>query len=212
MKKVLKKIATALAVAVVVVGVAVGAGSQKVLAASDYETPLEALAALTGKTEETLRTELAEPGVSLFTIAEENGVLDEFEAEVKEIRKDNILAKVASGLITQERADQMIQRIDESDSTFGFMGRAYDGFGGCLGNGARGGYGPMMGYSANSINSGNSESAWGWNRGTGAGTGNGAATGNGAGTGADTDNGTSNVGNWMNGFGVGFGGGCGRWR
>ncbi len=82
-------------------------------AASEYNNPAEALAALTGKTEEQLIQEKQESGTTFGAVAEENGVLDAFKAEVLQIRKDRIEAKVADGTLTREKADEMIKAIED---------------------------------------------------------------------------------------------------
>lgn len=82
-------------------------------AASEYNSPAEALAALTNKTEEQIIQEKQESGTTFGAIAEENGVLDAFKAEVLQIRKDRIEAKVADGTLTREKADEMIKAIED---------------------------------------------------------------------------------------------------
>ena len=100
-----------LIVGVVVLTVAVTAITS--FAASEYNSPAEALAALTGKTEEQLIQERQESGTTFGAIAEENGVLDAFKAEVLQIRKDRIEAKVADGTLTREKADEIIKAIED---------------------------------------------------------------------------------------------------
>ena len=100
-----------LVVGAVVLAVAVTAITS--FAASEYNSPAEALAALTDKTEEQIIQERQESGTTFGAIAEENGVLEEFKAEVLQIRKDRIEAKVADGTLTREEADEIIQAIEE---------------------------------------------------------------------------------------------------
>lgn len=82
-------------------------------AASEYNSPAEALAALTNKTEEQIIQEKQESGTTYGAIAAENGVFDAFKAEVLQIRKDRIEAKVADGTLTREKADEMIKAIED---------------------------------------------------------------------------------------------------
>ncbi len=82
-------------------------------AASEYNSPAEALAALTNKTEEQLIQERQESGTTFGAIAEENGVLEAFKAEMLQIKKDRIEAKVADGTLTRAEADEIIQAIEE---------------------------------------------------------------------------------------------------
>lgn len=82
-------------------------------AASEYNSPAEALAALTNKTEEQIIQEKQETGSTFGAIAKENGVFNAFKAEVLQIRKDRIEAKVADGTLTREKADEIIKAIED---------------------------------------------------------------------------------------------------
>ena len=106
--KSLKKITTFGAVAFVI-----GVTSITGFAASIYNTPAEALAGLTGKTVDSVIAERVENGTTYGSIATEAGVLDAFKAEVLEIRKDQLADRVEAGTMTQERADAIIERIEE---------------------------------------------------------------------------------------------------
>ncbi|MHB1151893.1 MAG: DUF2680 domain-containing protein [Eubacteriales bacterium] len=106
-------------------------------AASEYNSPAEALAALTSKTEEQLIQEKQESGTTFGAIAEENGVLDAFKAEVLQIRKDRIEAKVADGTLTREKADEIIKAIEDRIAN-------------CDGTGSSGNFGLRSGNGAGS--------------------------------------------------------------
>lgn len=114
-------------------------------AASSYNSPAEALAELTGKTEKQILKEKQETGDTFGSIAEDNGVLEAFKAEILQIKKDRIEAKVADGTLTREEADKIIQAIEErmadcdgtgSSGKHGMFGeRSGRGGGNCIGNG-----------------------------------------------------------------------------
>lgn len=98
------------AVLVLALGAAVTA-----YAISDYKTPAEALAGLTGSTPEAVAEQRAQ-GKTFGAIAQEAGVLDQFKAEMLEIRKAVLEEKVAEGLITQEEANEIIEKIEEKQA------------------------------------------------------------------------------------------------
>ena len=86
----------------------ISAGSLSVYAASNYNTPAEAVAGLTGRTLENVTTEKSETGSTYGTIASEAGVLTEFKTEMFEIKKDQLAEQVANGKITQSEADAIV--------------------------------------------------------------------------------------------------------
>lgn len=121
----------------------VGVTSFTVVAASQYETPAEAVAALTGRTEDSVVEEKEQTGKTYGEIAAEAGFLEEFKAEILEIKKERLDERVASGDLTQEEADEIIARMAENqadcDGTgttqrdcgmFGGQGADGSGFGG----------------------------------------------------------------------------------
>lgn len=119
---------------------ALGMFGFSVAAASEYDTPAEALAALTGRTEDSLTQEKIETGKTYGTLASEAGVLDEFRDEMFEIRKDRLDTKVTEGILTQEEADEITDRIleNQADCDGTGQGPQYQkmaGVGGGLGNG-----------------------------------------------------------------------------
>lgn len=147
----------------VAAGVAVMAlavGSVTAFAASQYSTPAEAVAGLTGREVQSVIDERAQTGKTYGTIANEAGVLDEFKTEMLELKKDTLAARVAAGTMTEEQADAIIARIEANQANcdgtgtgfglksagcgmgagFGQGGGQGRGQGGCgMGNGLRDG-------------------------------------------------------------------------
>ncbi|HNX13583.1 MAG TPA: DUF2680 domain-containing protein [Oscillospiraceae bacterium] len=162
---------------------ALSALSITAFAASAYKSPAEAVAALTGKTVESVVDQRQETGDTYCTIASEGGVLDEYKASVLQMKKDTLNARVAAGTLTQERADEIIAAIEKNMA---------DCDGTCDGNG-----GAMMGR------------GFGAGNGNCAGNESGTCTGNGTGNGTCTGNGNTDGTCTGNGFGGGRGGQCG---
>lgn len=92
---------------------ALGATSVVAIAASPYDTPAEAIAAITGRTEEDVREERAETGKTYGAIALEAGKQEEFKDAMTEMREDALVTKVEEGQLTQEEADAILARIQE---------------------------------------------------------------------------------------------------
>ncbi|HYE68913.1 MAG TPA: hypothetical protein VEA58_09900 [Anaerovoracaceae bacterium] len=119
----------------------VGATTVTAFAASSYGTPAEAVAGLTGKTVEDVIAERSESGKTYGTIANDAGKLEEFRAEMLQIKKDALAEKVAAGLMTQERADEIAAAIENNQTNCDGTGAARigqgmgAGFGGMQGNG-----------------------------------------------------------------------------
>jgi len=90
------------------------ATSLTAFAASQYGTPAEAVAGITGRTIDSVVTERNETGKTYGAIADEAGKLDEFKAENLELKKDKLDTQVAAGTITQEKADSIIAAIKEN--------------------------------------------------------------------------------------------------
>ena len=110
------------------------------------KTPAEALASVTGRTVESVIAEKVATGKTYGTLAKEAGKLVEFEKANLEARKENIKERVASGKMTQARADALIKTIeariaacDHTPSNFGKEIGA--GFGNGQGNGSGQGQG-----------------------------------------------------------------------
>ena len=121
--------------------------SISVYAASAYSTPAEALAGLTGKTVDEVIALRQESGERYCDIAAEAGKLDEFRAAVLEMKKEIINQRVEEGRLTQERAGELIQRMENCDGTgqaklgqeFGIRYQNNKGTGMGTGNGWRAG-------------------------------------------------------------------------
>ncbi len=145
---------------------AIGATSVTAFAASAYKTPAEAAAGITGRTVESVIAERVETGKTYGTIASEAGKLDEFKAEVLEMKNDNLNAQVAAGTITQEKADAIIKAIEDNQAVCDGTGTAK--IGQCMG--------ARFGSNGTGLGTG------GANRGTGAGRGQ-AGGGHGMGVG-----------------------------
>lgn len=119
----------------------IGVTSLTAFATSNYNTPAEAVAGLTGKTVESVIAEKLESDKTYGTIAEEAGKLDEFKSEILEIKKATLAEKVAAGTMTQEQADQIMAELEENVANCDETGSARigqkmnAGFGGMNGNG-----------------------------------------------------------------------------
>lgn len=123
----------------------VGVLSITAFAASNYNTPAEAVAGLTGKTVESVIKEKTETGKAYGTIADEAGKLTAFKAEMIAIKKDALAEKVAAGIMTQEKADEILAAIEENQANCDgtgtkkigqMLGAGFGGMNGeCRGNG-----------------------------------------------------------------------------
>ncbi len=96
------------------VTLAIGATSLTAVATSQYSTPAETVAGLTGRTVESVVEERSESNKTYGTIALEAGKLDEFKSEVLEIKKASLAEQVTDGKITQDRADDIIKQLEEN--------------------------------------------------------------------------------------------------
>lgn len=134
------------------VGVAVfalSAVSVTALAASAYNSPSEAVAALTGKSVDSVVEARQETGKTYGTIANEAGVLNEFKSAMLEMKKGVLDARVASGDMTQEQADDILAAIEANVAACDGTGRAMIGqqYGICFGtNGGGFGNGSGKGF------------------------------------------------------------------
>ncbi|MCE5196273.1 MAG: hypothetical protein LLG09_03990 [Negativicutes bacterium] len=95
----------------------ISAGSLSVYAASNYNTPAEALAGLTGRTYESVTAERSNTGTTYGGIASAAGVLTEFKFELLEMQKDQLAAKVAAGSLTQSEADSLLVTMQEQQAS-----------------------------------------------------------------------------------------------
>lgn len=149
------------AIAIGTMVLTIGAVSAAAMAASSYSTPAEAVAGLTGRTVDSVVSERADSGNTYGTIASDAGVLDQFKAEMLEIKRDRLNARVEAGTLTQEQADAIIKAVEENQATCDGTGGARIGQAMGAGFGAGNGTGRGMG--------------------TGQGAGNGGGRGQGAG-------------------------------
>lgn len=110
------------------------------LAVSAYSSPAEVVAALTGKSVSSIVDERQDTGNSYGTIAREAGVLDEFKSAMLENKKGVLEARVASGDMTQEQADEILAAIEANMAACNGSGGARIGqrFGAGFGSGMRG--------------------------------------------------------------------------
>lgn len=93
---------------------ALGATSVTAYAVSNYNTPAEAVAGLTGRTVDSVTAEKTETGKKYGTIANEAGKLTEFKAEILEMKKERLNEKVQAGEMTQEEGDKAIIALEEN--------------------------------------------------------------------------------------------------
>ncbi|NLB41429.1 MAG: DUF2680 domain-containing protein [Clostridiales bacterium] len=121
------------------------AGSVTAFAASQYKTTAEAVAGLSGREAQSVIDEREQTGKTYGAIANEAGVLDEFKAEMLEMKKDILKARVDAGTMTQEQADAFISRIEENQLTCDGAGIGYGRKDNGLGAGARFGQGNDQG-------------------------------------------------------------------
>ncbi len=109
-----------------------GVTSVGAFAASGYGSPAEAVAGLTGKSVDTVIEEKQASGKTYGALANEAGVLDEFQSEMQEMKEAALQNRVENGTMTQERADAIMERAQE---------RQADCDGTCDGNGEGNGNG-----------------------------------------------------------------------
>lgn len=142
---------TKIALTVGMMVLALGATSLTAFAASNYKTPAEAVAALTGKTVESVVSEKTANNVTYGSIAKDAGKLEEFKQEQLQMKKDILEKRVADGTMTQERAEEIIAAIEENQLNCDGAGNAKigqrmgAGFGSMNGNGQGQGNGPRNG-------------------------------------------------------------------
>lgn len=82
-------------------------------ATSNYTNPAQIVAALTNRSVDSVVDERYQTGKTFGMIADEAGKLIEFKQEMLELKKDELAKCVADGTMTQERADQIIERMRE---------------------------------------------------------------------------------------------------
>jgi len=100
---------------------------------------IEDIATILGMTADELRTALAD-GKTLADLAGEKNIsLDELEASILDLAKENLDQAVADGRMDQERADEMLARLQENISDL--LTKTFPAFEGGMGPGGRGGPG-----------------------------------------------------------------------
>ena len=82
-------------------------------ATSNYTNPAQIVAALTNRSVDSVVDERYQTGKTFGMIADEAGKLAEFKQEMLELKKDELAKCVQEGSMSQERADQIIERIKE---------------------------------------------------------------------------------------------------
>lgn len=136
---------------------AMGATALTALAATKALTPAEILAGLTGKPVETVIAERNETEQTYGALASDYGVLDKFQSQMLEEKKEYLEQRVKDGTMTQERADAILAAIEANQADCDGTGNGSRaglgaGFGGgCgvgIGGGNGGGYGRGNGNGA----------------------------------------------------------------
>ena len=122
--------------------IAMGITSMTVFAAAKYDSPQEALAGITGKSVEEITEERFEDGKTYGEIAAEAGKLDEFKEELFEQKKEVIEERVTDGSLSRERADEILENIENNQANCDGTG---SGRGMMNGNGFKFGRGMMNG-------------------------------------------------------------------
>lgn len=79
--------------------------------ASTFESPADEYANLMGISVEEARLEKGDK--TFGQMADENGILDEFRVNMLELKKERLADLVEEGVITQERADEILSQMDE---------------------------------------------------------------------------------------------------
>lgn len=116
--------------------------------AATFKTPAQIVSDLTGKTVESLVQERAS-GKTYGTIASEDGVLDQFKAQMLEQKKAILDERVQNGTMTQQQEDEILNAIKANQANCdgtgnAGIGRQYGaGFG--MGNGMGRGQGACNG-------------------------------------------------------------------
>jgi len=79
----------------------------------DSEAILEVLSELTGDSVETIQAS----DLTLHEYADENAVLEAFQEDILELKEEKLEALVEAEIITQEKADFMLERMGQMDGT-----------------------------------------------------------------------------------------------
>lgn len=109
----MKKKALLLGLAVCILG----GSSLSVYAQTKVQAPVQVLSDLTGKTVESLIQEKVETGKTYGTIASEAGQLEAFKEARLEAMKEHLEQQVQNGILTEEQAQQRINRMKENQAS-----------------------------------------------------------------------------------------------
>lgn len=119
---------------------AIAATSVTAFAANGYGSPAEIVAGLTGRSVESVAAERAQSGNTYGAIAQQAGSLEEFKAQMLELKKEALSKRVAAGTMTQERADSILTAMEENQANCDgtCTGGTCEGLGGGFGSQSRG--------------------------------------------------------------------------
>lgn len=92
------------------------ATSATVFASTSASTPAEILAGLTGNSVAGVTQQRIETQQRYGDMAEEAGVLDQFRAEMNELKEASLAELVAAGTMTQDQADAILARIEDNQA------------------------------------------------------------------------------------------------
>lgn len=141
--KIMKKL-----VVTVVAVLTLAVGSVTAFAATQYATPADVVAGLTGREVQSVIDERVQTGKTYGTIASEAGVLEAFKDAVYEIKEDRVQELVADGSITQADADEILAIIQERQAACDGTGNGGAGLGLGIGGGRGAGRGNGAGRGA----------------------------------------------------------------
>lgn len=120
------------------------------LAVTKTITPAEILAKLTGKSVEAVVEERTQAQQTYGALASKYGVLDAFQKQLFEQKKDYLKQRVADGTMTQERADAIFAAMESNQANCDGTGSGVGNGLGCgMGNGAGQGRGMGGGFGRN---------------------------------------------------------------
>jgi hypothetical protein len=125
---------------------AMGATAVTALAVTKTLTPAEILAGITGKPVETVIAERNETEQTYGALASDYGVLDKFQSQMLEEKKEYLEQRVAEGTMTQEQADAILAAIEANQANCDGTGNG--GGAGRAGFGMGAGFGRMNGNGA----------------------------------------------------------------
>jgi hypothetical protein len=124
--------------------------------ASSYSTPAELAAGLSGRTVDSVVTERMENNKTYGTIAREANVLNEFKSEIITVKKARLNQRVEDGTMSRERANAIIDILEEKQANCDGTGPTQVGKNMQAGFGAAKGMGNGQGAGQGAGNSGGS--------------------------------------------------------